>query len=1129
MSLDLKKICHDKILVFDGAMGTSIQQLNLSSDDFREKTGCSEILNLSKPKAIQEIHASFFDAGCDVVETNTFGANGVVLSEYGLTDKIYEINRAAAELARQVATDFSSKQQQRYVAGSIGPGTKLPSLRQTQFDQLRDAYLPQVEGLIDGGADLLIVETCQDILQLKTVLITIFEVFQKKKIRLPVIAQVTMETNGKTLVGSDMLTVIVTLSPFPIDALGINCSTGPKPMAGHLKTLATNWDRLISVMPNAGMPRVENGAVFYDLSPKELATHLRNFITDLDVNIVGGCCGTTPEHLRAVSGVVSGTSPQKRVPEKIHAASSLYGIASYRVEPKPLIIGERCNASGSKKFRDFLLDDDMNGLLSIAHQQEKEGAHLLDVSTAYVGLDEKQHMAQLVEQLNTDVSLPLMIDSTKPEVIENALQRIAGKAIVNSVNLENEDNFRAILKRCKQYGAAVIGLTIDEKGMAKTADHKCAIAQKMIRIITQDFEIPAQDIFIDTLTFTLGSGDETTRNAAVETMQAIRQIKSAFPDVNTILGVSNVSYGLKPHIRQRLNSVFLFHAIKAGLDAAILHAGKILPLYQIPQAERELLEKLIFNRQHDGRDPLLEVIHYFEKIDAKPTAPKSAHKLSPEQRLEQRIIDGNAAEIESELEICLKNHSAIDIINQILLKAMKRVGEFFGSGEMQLPFVLKSAETMKAAVRFLQPHLDKSETKSRGKIVLATVSGDVHDIGKNLVDIILSNNGYEVINLGVKQPIEAILEAFRENNADAIGMSGLLVKSTLIMEDNLKTMKKIGLSVPVLLGGAALSQKFVENDLRKSYGSLVFYAKDAFDGLKIMDNIVAHTDLKKPNNFNEFKENKNTSPRKTTVTKKITPVKPPVPPFWGKKIVSKIPLKRITPFINKKALFRGRWQVKGQQIEDQILEPKLKELIELAENRNSVEPAVVYGYFPCQSKDNSLLIYSQPNNKTPLLQFNFPRQTKKSRLCIANYFLSDQQHEKDLVAFQIVTIGHKASEESKRLFKNDKFQDYLYWHGFTVELAEALAEYWHQQIRLELGINKADAQNPEDLFKGHYQGARFSLGYSACPNLKDQEKIFRLLKPEEIGMGLTENYQLVPEQSTSAIIVHHPQARYFNI
>ncbi|MDW7680702.1 MAG: homocysteine S-methyltransferase family protein, partial [bacterium] len=884
MSVNLIHQCRDRIVVFDGAMGTQIQKLNLSSDDYWGKTGCNEILNLSRPQAIREIHADYLEVGCDVIETNTFGANSVVLADYDLSDQTYQINLAAAKLAREIVRDFSTRNQPRFVAGSIGPSTKLPSLAQISFHDIQRCYLPQIEGLIDGGVDALIVETSQDLLHLKAVLISIAATFRKRRIKLPLIAQVTMEKTGKMLVGSDMLTVIVALSPFDIDALGLNCSTGPDSMTGHLRTLSRHWDRLISVMPNAGMPRVENGNIYYDLQPELFADQLKNFVAEIGVNIVGGCCGATPEHLKAVVHSVKDVAPLRRKPEIIKAATSLYNTVSFGIEPGPLIVGERCNANGSKIFRQHLLAEDFDGMLSVARQQEDEGAHFLDVATAHVDADELRTMAKFVSLLNTNSSLPLMIDSTKAEVIEAALQNYGGKGVINSVNLENEESLSAILSLCQKFGAAVVALTIDQQGMAKSAEQKISIARKLIDIIHGTYSIPYHDIFIDALTFTLGSGDRETRSAAIETLAAIRALKQEFPQLNTILGISNISYGLKPVIRHRLNSVFLAHAIEAGLTAAILHAGKIIPLYRIPPAERTLLENLIFNRWENSVDPLMAILNYYKDYQDSGQPADDQKNLPAEQRLKNKIINGTRAGLDRDIAACLQTHDAIEIINTILMDGMKRVGELFSRGQMQLPFVLQSAEVMRAALVHLQPCLEKTDIPSRGKIVLATVKGDVHDIGKNLVDIILSNNGFEVVNLGIKQTIESMTAALREHNADALGMSGLLVNSTLVMKENLKFLNEQNIHIPVLVGGAALTQSYVENELRKIYQGAVYYAKDAFDGLQIMERIergeqpdyktkyqVGQPSVKKP-----F----------TDASDLIQPVQPPKPPFWGRKAVN---------------------------------------------------------------------------------------------------------------------------------------------------------------------------------------------------------------------------------------------------
>ncbi|OQX87315.1 methionine synthase [candidate division KSB1 bacterium 4484_87] len=1123
------EIIREHVLVFDGAMGTNIQRFDLSPDDFQGKPGFNEILNLSRPDVIEQIHSDFLSVGCDVIETNTFGANRIVLSEYGAEDDAFLINKKAALLSKKVALDFSVQGRPRFVAGSIGPGTKLASLRQISVSEIRQAYAPQIEGLLDGGVDALILETSQDLLLLKSLLVLIFEIFQKRKIFLPVIAQVTMDSSGKLLIGSDLQTVIVSLSHFPLFALGLNCSTGPELMREHVKTISRYWDRNISVMPNAGMPRVSGDEVIYDLEPGVFAEHMGQFVREFGVNIVGGCCGTTADHLAALIEAVENATPAKRKVEKLHAASSLYGIAKYRVTPGPLIIGERCNASGSKKFREYLLKDDIEGMLSVARSQEAEGAHLLDISTAYAGIDEKQTMGKLVSFLNSESSIPLMIDSTNPDVIAAALEKIAGKPIINSVNLEDEAKMRQVLALCQKYGAAVVALTIDEKGMAYTAERKLEIAKRLISVIHNEYKIPVEDIFIDMLTFTLASGTEDSRNAAVETLSAIRALKAEYPEVNTILGVSNISYGLQARIRKMLNSVFLYHALTAGLDAAILHVGKIIPLYQIKDEVKSLIEDLIFNKRTDDFDPLSALLDYFEDNSVKPELEVKEGDVPPEETLRKKIIAGNMQNIEKDLSSCLQKYSAVEIINQILLPAMKEVGDLFGSGQMQLPFVLKSAEVMKKSVNFLEPYLERSDAPARGKIILATVQGDVHDIGKNLVDIILSNNGYHVVNLGVKQPIQAILRALEEEKADAIGMSGLLVSSSFVMRDDLTSMKEHGLNVPVLLGGAALNRKFVEHDLRAIYGENVFYARDAFEGLKIMENLgsAKRAPMMHESTEDETKKKPKKGASKTPL--KIRKVKPPEPPFWGHKTVKDIALSELLYYLNKQSLFRSRWQLRKNEDNDRFAESKLQQLIAHAQDNRLIEAAYSYGYFQCYSEKNSLFVFSDNSVKIPDIRFDFPRQGAEKGICLADFFLPSDSKQRDVVGFQIVTIGEKASQESMRLFENNEFQNYLFWHGFSVELAEALAEYVHRLIRIELGIEPKEVLDSNYYFKGKYRGARFSLGYSACPDLSDQKKIFQLLKPEQINIVLSENYQLIPEQSTSAIVLHHPDARYFNV
>ncbi len=1118
-------------------MGTNLQQRDLTPDDFQGREGCNEILVRSRPDVIRELHASFLEVGCDVVETDTFGGTAVVLAEYDLADEDYALNQEAAALAKEVAADYSTPEHPRFVAGSMGPGTRLPSLGHISFQDLHAAYRRQAAGLIDGGADLLIVETCQDLLQTKAALIAIFDEFETRKLRLPVIAQVTMETTGTMLLGSDMLTAIVTLAPFPVDVLGLNCATGPRDMGAHARTLSSSWDRAISVIPNAGMPRISDGRTVYDLTPEELANHLYHFAADLGVNVVGGCCGTTPEHLKAVVNKVGGLEPRRRTPRLEPSASSLYATAAFDTDPKPLIIGERTNANGSRRFREYLLAGDLDGMLSVARDQVQEQAHLLDVSTAYVGRDEVKDLGRFAFLLNTGCTIPIMIDSTEPLAIEAALQSLAGKCIINSINLEDgEERAAQILGLCRRYGAGVVALTIDEEGMARTAGRKVAIAHRLYDLAVNRHGLPPEDIFFDALTFTLGSGDEELRRAAVETLEALRRIKAELPGVHTLLGVSNISFGLRPLIRHRLNSVFLHHAIEAGLDAAIVHAGKIRPLYQIPGQERHLLEDLVFDRRKEGYDPLTAVLEYYQTHKTEKADPSDLAKLPVEERLKKRIVDANRIDLEEDLDEALTTTTALDIINTILLEGMQTVGELFASGEMQLPFVLQSAETMRAAVTYLEPYMEKVSPAGRGKLVIATVKGDVHDIGKNLVDIILTNNGYRVTNLGIKQPIEAIIESYERERADAIGMSGLLVKSTVVMKENLEVLNERGLSPPVLLGGAALNRRYVEKDLRQTYRGQVHYARDAFEGLRLMNQILS-VEVPAQANRQSGRTTTRQRPRITRRRKEIKPVEPPVPPFWGSRVVTDIPLSMVVPYINRVALFRGQWGVKKRgktgdeynRLVREVLEPTLQRLVRRAEQEQLLQPAVVYGYFPCNSEGDAVHVYVSPEETTPLLTIDFPRQAEEKGRSIADFFWPVDSGRKDVLAVHLVTVGARATEETRRLFKADEYSEYLYFHGLAVEAAEALAEYWHGEIRRELGIDGDDGPDIPSLFRQRYRGSRYSFGYPACPRLEDQAHVFTLLKPERIGVSLTEGWQLVPEQSTSAIIVHHPAAKYFSI
>lgn len=1167
------KQCLEKVLLFDGGMGTCIQQFKLTEDDFEGLDGCNEILVRTRPEVIQSIHADYYKAGADIVETNSFGSTSIVLAEYDIPDQAYDLSYRAAKIAKAVAQDYS-KDKPRYVAGSVGPTTKLPSLGHITYDELKQSFIVQMEGLVDGGADVLLIETCQDLLQTKAAISAAMAVRKKKNLYIPVMAQVTIETTGTMLVGMDIATVVNALQPYDIDVLGMNCATGPKEMASHIRHLSHNSPFYISCLPNAGIPENVGGKAHYHLTPEGLAEHLSHFVSDLGVNIIGGCCGTTPAHIAELDKVVTKLNPGKR-PETFtqntdFCMTSLYTSVPMQQDPPPVLVGERTNANGSKKFRDLLGVENYDALVDIGRQQIKSGAHLLDVCTAYVGRDEVKDMNETITRFNQQLDVPLMIDSTELNVLESALKLIAGKAVVNSINLEDgETRPKAVLTLCKEFGSSVVALTIDEDGMAKTAEKKLAIAGRLYDMAVNEFGLDPHDLIFDPLTFTLGSGDEEFRKAGIETIEGIRLIHEKYPEVSFVLGISNISFGLKPAARHVLNSVFLHYAMEAGLNMAIINSAHILPLHKISEEESTLCRQLIFDeRTFEGEgddpkttfDPLISLMAYYDANDA--SAVQRAESKMPEaieERLKYRIINGEKTGIDVDLVQALEKYPALEIINRILLDGMKTVGELFGSGQMQLPFVLQSAEVMKTAVAYLEPHMDRVEGEtSKGVMVLATVKGDVHDIGKNLVDIILTNNGYKVHNIGIKQSIETILETAAETKADAIGMSGLLVKSTAIMKENLAVMKERGWNTPVVLGGAALTPRFVSEDCQAEYDSPVFYAKDAFSGLHAMEKIMKGEgpDVKVPVAVGAQEESGYQSVgavgqhyglsadhpdflKRSLDVDQAVPI--PQPPFWGSKIVRDIPLPEIYEFMNDQALIAGQWQVKRgsrtskehQEFLDEKIYPTLERLKATAIEEKRLAPRVIYGFYPCNADNNSLVIYDaeayeKTGEKKPWQRFDFPRGGVRN-LCLADYFRTVESGDTDVVAVQLVTVGNEASEYAQALFKQDNYAEYLYFHGFSVEMAEALAEYWHRQVRREWGIAGQDATEIKKLFAQGYQGSRFSPGYPACPNLEDQAHIFSILDPQRIGVNLSEEFMLEPEQSTSALVVHHPQARYFDV
>lgn len=1162
MNKSFLQVLNEKVVVFDGAMGTNLQLQNLTADDFGGEhfNGCNEHLLLTRPAAVQKVHADFLAAGVDVIETDSFGSSSIVLAEYGLQGKAYEISRLSAELAKRTVLDFSTAAHPRFVAGSIGPTTKLPSLGHIGFTEMERSFYEQVAGLVDGGADLLIIETAQDLLQIKAALGAAFRCMADKRVKLPVMTSVTIETMGTMLMGTEIAAALTALEPYDISVIGMNCATGPKEMSENIRYLCENSRIPVSCIPNAGLPENVGGTAHYHLTPDEMVHWMSHFVKDIGVGVVGGCCGTRPVHLRAVVEAVGGLSPRVRRVQPQPSVSSLYASQVMAVDPGPLIVGERTNANGSKKFRELLNAEDYDGMVTMAKEAMKEGAHVLDVCVAYVGRDEARDMREFVSRLNTQVPLPLMIDSTEKDVIEAALQLTAGKAIVNSVNLEDgEERIDAVVPLCRKYGAAVVALTIDERGMAKTAKEKFEIAKRIYGLVVGKHGMRPSDLIFDTLTFTLGSGDEEFRKAGIETIEAVRLIKREFPEVGFILGVSNISFGLSPAARHDLNSVFLHYAIEAGLTQAIVNSQKIKPLYRIDEKGRELCRQLVFDeRRFEGEqctfDPLTELMAFYADRKAEKKDERKVRTGPIEEVLKGRIVDGDRQDIAADLDTALTTYTALQIINDILLDGMKTVGDLFGRGEMQLPFVLQSAETMKSAVAYLERFMDKSEATNKGTMVLATVKGDVHDIGKNLVDIILTNNGYKVVNLGIKQPVEAIIHAWEEHRADAIGMSGLLVKSTAIMKENLEVLNERGLTPPVVLGGAALTRRFVEQDLRSLYKGPVVYASDAFDGLRFMEQlktkgagsfaVPSAPDAAPEEDGEELLTGAEAKiaaalrerPEPPSRSAVSTEVRIPQPPFWGTKVVQDVPLEELYPYINEAALIKGQWQVrKGKRSEEEYraflqenVRPDLDRLKEQAVRERLLQPKVVYGYFPCVSEGNDLVIL-QDDRASERMRFTFPRQSDDRFLCLADYFAPKGSGRTDVVAFHMVTMGKRASEHSAALYAENNYKEYLYFHGLSVETTEALAELWHKRVREELGIAVNDAKDIRRLFSQGYQGSRYSFGYPACPNLEDHAKLFELLQPERIGVRLTDEFMLDPEQSTDAIIVHHPEARYFNV
>ncbi len=1139
---------RQQVLYAAGPIGSSILALKPASEDYGGLDGCSEFLTVSRPEMIAGIQRGLYAAGCDAVDSATFGANRIVFAEYGIEDRVREINRQAAQQLNRVRDEFSTREWPRYSFGTIGPGTRLPSLGHVTFDELLASYREQTLGLLEGGIDVLKVETCQDLLQTKAALAAISDVFAETGLYAPVIASVTIETTGTMLLGSDIACALTALEALDVvDIIGINCATGPEQMVEHVRYLAEHSRRPVFVAPNAGLPEIVDGEACYRLSPQEFARYQRIFVEEFGTNIVGGCCGTRPADFEAAIAAIGRRPPKARRAAYEPACSSTYTSVPFEQQTSFLVVGERLNATGSRAFRDLLLAEDTDGMVNLAREQAAEGAHVLDVMVDYVGRPGVPDMERLASVLRTQSTLPLMFDSTEPPVIETALKLYGGKAIVNSINLEDgERKITRLLPLLKRFGAAAVALTIDEEGQARTAEWKLRVAHRIHEIAVDRYGLEPGDLLFDMLTFPLSGGQEDLRRDAMETLAAIRQVKAELPGVHTILGVSNVSFGLKPAARRVLNSVFLFEAIDHGLDAAIVNARQIVPLNRIPEEQLKAARDLIYDRRSEGYDPLTHFIGLFEGAEEGRRAKPDRSALPVDERLRQRIIDGDRRGIDADLDEALAVRSALSIINETLLEGMKVVGELFGSGKMQLPFVLQSAETMKSAVAHLEPHMERAAGSTRGRIVLATVRGDVHDIGKNLVDIILTNNGYTVYNLGIKQPIQNIIEKALEVDADAIGLSGLLVKSTVVMREDLEELNERELShFPVLLGGAALTRRYVEEELRAIYRGRVFYCQDAFEGLATLNGLMAGgsvTAAATPRRAQGVARREEAGEpgvqTARSAVRRDVPV--PQPPFWGSRVVRGLPLRDIYPFVNEVALFRGQWQYqKGQRSDreyeafvDQEVRPVFRRWQERAIAEQLLVPQAIYGYYPCQSEGNGLLVWPEMSDGAPMgepVRFEFPRQSSGRHLCIADFFRSVESGEFDTVAFSLVTMGSRATGFAQELFRANEYRDYLHFHGFAVECAEALAEFWHRRIREELGIAGDDAPTMREIFAQGYRGSRYSFGYPACPDLEQQKGIAELLNPSRIGVELGETFQWHPEQSTSAIIVHHPEARYFVI
>jgi 5-methyltetrahydrofolate--homocysteine methyltransferase len=1154
----LREALSKRVVIADGAMGTMLQEADPSLEDFQNHEGCNEILNVSRPDIVRSVHDAYLQAGVDAIETNTFGANWANLAEYGIEDRIYELAFAGGTIAREAADSFSTADKPRFVLGSLGPGTKLPSLGHTSYQKLKDAYYIASKGLTDSGCDALLIETSQDLLQVKAAVNGARKAIEEANRDVVLIAQVTVETTGTMLVGSEIGAALNALQPLGIDLIGLNCATGPAEMSEHLRYLSKNSDIAISVMPNAGLPVLGPKGASYPLGPEELATALESFVKEYGISLIGGCCGTTPAHLKAVVKRLDRKNVMARSTTLEPGASSLYQYVPFRQDKTYLAIGERTNANGSRAFRDALLEEDWEKCVEIARDQIQEGAHMLDLSVDYVGRDGASDMAELASRFATASTLPIVLDSTEPLVLKAGLEHLGGRCVINSVNYEDGDGpnsrFAKIMPLVQEHGAGVIALTIDEEGQARDCVWKLKVARRLITDLRDNWSVNVGDILIDCLTFPIATGQEETRRDGIETINAIKKLKEEFPQVQTTLGISNVSFGLNPASRIVLNSVFLHECVQVGLDSAIVHPSKITPMNRIDEKAKQVALDLIYDRRtFEGDectyDPLQEFLQLFdgvELISSKNARAEALAALPLFERLQRRIIEGEKVGLEEDLQKARdEGTKPLEIINDHLLEGMKVVGDLFGKGEMQLPFVLQSAEVMKTAVALLEPYMEKTDDQGRGTMLLATVKGDVHDIGKNLVDIILTNNGYRVANIGIKQTVNQIIDGAIESNADVIGMSGLLVKSTVIMKENLEEITSRGLDQrwPIVLGGAALTRAYVEQDLASVFPGQVRYARDAFEGLRLMDAMMAVKRGEEGAELPPLKERKTVNTRVKENELPVDDVRSdvsedvsiPTPPFFGSRVVKGISLADYSGMLDERALYVGQWGLKGNRGEYEEMvtsqgRPRLRSLLNEVQSNGWLNAAVVYGYFPCYSEGNDLVIlhHEGENRGKERTRFTFPRQRRDRRLCISDFFASKESGKTDVVAFHVVTMGASVSKAAAELFEANKYREYLELHGLSVQLTEALAEHWHARIREELSVKDEDSSDLQGILDQGYRGSRYSFGYPACPDLEQQVQLCSLLDPERIGVELSEEFQLHPEQSTSAIIVHHPEAKYFN-